>query len=212
MLLVHFLPTSCSIDARPFTPLLDKRRDALASSRGLEGRISTRSKAASFESVGEEPVELRYYADPEFAIAFLMQDLVRLRRRLLDNTLVSLGLTRTQGLTLGNLSLRNAEGITQSELARLMDVNKVSIGATIDQLQNASYLIRKFDRDDKRVRRLYLTSKGKKAVEHMKKAVLRLHSQLHDGITERDLAITERTLERMRLNHQIVLGEETLLD
>lgn len=154
-------------------------------------------------------MHLRYYADPEFAIPFLMQDLVRLRRRLLDNTLLSLGLTRTQGLTLGNLSLRNAEGITQSELARLMDVNKVSIGATIDQLEAGKYLNRKFDRDDKRVRRLYLTSKGKKAVEHMKKAVLPFRGQLHDGITERDLEITERTLERMRLNHQIVLGEET---
>lgn len=153
-------------------------------------------------------MKFRYHPDEEFAVPFLIQDLARLRRRLLDDVARNLGLTRTQLVTLGNLSLRNAEGITQSELAQMMDVNKVSIGATIDGLEKRGYVSRQLDAEDRRVRRLYLTPAGREAATFIKVEMVKINPHLYDGITDRDFSILGRALERMRFNLQLVLGEQ----
>lgn len=157
-------------------------------------------------------VKFRYHPDEEFAVPFLIQDLARLRRKLLDDAARTLGLTRTQLVTLGNLSLRNAEGITQSELAQMMDVNKVSIGATIDRLEERGYVSRQLDEEDRRVRRLHLTASGRDAAAFIKVEMAKLNPHIYDGITDRDFSILSRALERMRFNLQLVLGEQNMAD
>ena len=81
-----------------------------------------------------------------FRIGFLVHDVSRLRRTVVDKALKPIGVTRSQWWVLANLSRHDsAEGMMQTELARLMDVGKVTLGGLIDRLEASGYVARRPD-------------------------------------------------------------------
>lgn len=157
----------------------------------------------------EQPSSERNATDDQrFVLGFLLHDVSHLRRRVLDDAFRPLSLSRAQWWTLGNLSLRGQTGIIQTDLARLMDVKKVTIGTMIDQLEARGYVERRGDTEDRRVRRIYLTPLGKKTVAEISRIVRELTPQLTDGISDGEIAVMEKTLSRMRANLQGLLGED----
>ena len=63
---------------------------------------------------------------------FLLTDVARLMRTIYDRRVKSLGLTRSQWWVLNNL-FRN-QGVTQSELADLLEIEKPTLGRLLDRL------------------------------------------------------------------------------
>jgi len=70
-----------------------------------------------------------------FRVGFLIHDVSRLRRTVVDKALRPLGVTRSQWWVLANLSRHNGGGMMQTELSKVMDVGKVTLGGLIDRLE-----------------------------------------------------------------------------
>lgn len=108
-------------------------------------------------------------AEREAAIPIgrLIHDVARLRRKLLDTEMQPAGLTRSQWSVLASLSRQRGAVLVQSELAKELEIGKVTLGGLIDRLESKGFVRREADLEDRRVKRVLLTPKGKKAVSTM---------------------------------------------
>lgn len=70
--------------------------------------------------------------------------------------------TGAQGLL---VELWKKDGLTNAEIAELLDIKPSSVTAQVKQLEEAQMVIRKQDEKDKRVNRVFLTEKGRAAQE-----------------------------------------------
>lgn len=86
---------------------------------------------------------------------FILHDVARLMRTGFDRRVRKLGLTRSQWWVLTFLYRR--EGVTQSELAEDLDIEKATLGRLLDRLEVSGWVERRPDASDRRVKRLYLT-------------------------------------------------------
>lgn len=91
-------------------------------------------------------------------ISFLMHDIARRSRYWFDARARSRGLTRAQWRAL--LYLARTDGPTQTELADLLDVERITACRMVDRLAEAGWVERRADPTDRRVWRLHLTEKA----------------------------------------------------
>lgn len=99
-------------------------------------------------------------------LGFLMHDVSRLRRSVFDEFMKPVGLTRSQWWILAHLSRH--DGMIQSDLANVLDLGKAALGGLLDRLETSSFIERRADDHDRRVKRIYLTAKGSKMIEEMR--------------------------------------------
>ena len=71
--------------------------------------------------------------DPDSNVGFLLHDVSRLLRVRFDRRARALGLTRAQWRVLAHLAPR--QGINQSGLAEILEVENITLGRHIDRLQ-----------------------------------------------------------------------------
>jgi DNA-binding MarR family transcriptional regulator len=88
------------------------------------------------------------------ALGFLLADVSRLMRRRFDARAREIGLTRAQWRVL--TQLRRREGINQTALAEIMEIEPISLGRHIDRLVEKDFVERRADPRDRRAWRLYL--------------------------------------------------------
>jgi DNA-binding MarR family transcriptional regulator len=92
--------------------------------------------------------------DPKFLFGFQIQDVARLMSRTFENRAGDMKVTRSQARVLGYVS--QSEGASQSEIATLMDIQKITLTKLVDELEAMGLIERRPHPDDRRVRRLYL--------------------------------------------------------
>ncbi len=86
---------------------------------------------------------------------FILHDVARLLRTTYDRRVRDLGLTRSQWWVLTHLFRK--DGITQSELAETLELEKPSLGRLLDRLEAKGWVRRTPDPRDRRAKRVYLT-------------------------------------------------------
>ena len=96
--------------------------------------------------------------DPERSFGFLLHDIARLMRKKFDQRARALGLSRAQWQVLAHLSRH--EGINQSGLADILEIENITLGRLIDRMEDAGWVERRPDRSDRRARLLYMTEKA----------------------------------------------------
>ncbi len=126
----------------------------------------------------------RYQLDHN--IGFLVNDISRLISTEYNRIMKPLGLTRAQWRVI--VHLHRNDGMTQSELAELLDVGKVSVGGLIDRLEHSGWVERRNDPTDRRSNLVFLTKKGRAIEKEMEKTGRELTRQ-----TLRNLGPDERT-------------------
>jgi len=89
-------------------------------------------------------------------IGYLISDVARLMRTVFDRRMRELGLTRSQWMALTRLHRR--PGLSQSEIADLLEIEKASAGRLIDRLEENGWVERRPDRRDRRINRIHLTA------------------------------------------------------
>ena len=102
----------------------------------------------------------------DIRLGFLMHDVSRLRRIVFDEFMKPMGMTRSQWWILAHLSRH--DGMIQSDLANVLDLGKASLGGLIDRLESSKFIERRSDDSDRRVKRIYLTSKGTSTIAEMR--------------------------------------------
>lgn len=102
---------------------------------------------------------------------------------------------------LGILSdLQRKEGVLQQELAESLIRNKSSITKMLARLEEEDFIHKKEDPYDARCKRIYLTSKGKNLNELLKDAVPDVHQIAFKGLSNTDMNIALRVLEKIYHN------------
>jgi DNA-binding MarR family transcriptional regulator len=134
-----------------------------------------------------------------FRFGFLIHDVSRLRRTIMDKALRPLGVTRSQWWVLANLSRHNGVGMMQTELAKVMDVGKVTLGGLIDRLETSGLIKRLADPADRRAKRVVMTPRGTKLLADIQTIGARVNSQIMDGIPRADIARAEALLYKIKL-------------
>ena len=99
------------------------------------------------------------------SIPFLLADCWRQVRYAFDAKARSVGVTRPQYRVL--LTLARYGGATQSELAELLDVERITLGRMIDRMADAELVERRADPTDRRVWRLHTLPAGEALVEQL---------------------------------------------
>jgi DNA-binding MarR family transcriptional regulator len=111
--------------------------------------------------------------DPDRNVGFLLHDVSRLLRVRFDRRARALGLTRAQWRVLAHLAPR--QGINQTALAEILEVETITLGRHIDRLEDTAWVERRPDPDDRRAWRLFLTDKARPILDQME--VLALETQ-----------------------------------
>lgn len=101
----------------------------------------------------------------EQLLGFLLNDVARLMRTHFDSRARGLGLTRPQWRAL--VFLARHEGINQSGLAEIIEVERMTLGRMIDRLEAAGLVERRPDASDRRVHRLYLSAEARPILDEM---------------------------------------------
>src|ERR1700712_2304354 len=101
--------------------------------------------------------------DDAIRFGFLIQDVSRFRRVVIDRVLKPLGVTRSQWWVLTFLSRR--DGLTQTALATDLELTKVAIGALLERMEASGLIERRAEDLDARMRRVYLSRAGTKLIK-----------------------------------------------
>ncbi|MBC7988611.1 MAG: MarR family transcriptional regulator [Luteimonas sp.] len=132
------------------------------------------------------------------SVGYLIADLTRLFGRVFDRRAAHLGLTRVQWRSLKRI--HDNEGLTQSGLADLLDMEPIAVGRVIDRLQKAGFVERRADPDDRRCWRLYLLPQSMQVMDGIGRVSIVLREDATHGVDPGDYETTMRVLEQMRDN------------
>jgi DNA-binding MarR family transcriptional regulator len=172
--------------------------------------LAVKTPEASYS--GDKPLSDRSLSMPKdlnanLRFGFLIHDVSRLRRVVVDRALKPVGVTRSQWWVLAFLSRR--DGMTQTALAADLDLTKVAIGGLLDRMEVAGFVERRPDQRDGRIRRVYLTPAGNRLVDTIRVHVDRVEQEILADTSEKQLqAAAEALIAIKRTLLTMVEGEE----
>ncbi|MBV8747604.1 MAG: MarR family transcriptional regulator [Xanthobacteraceae bacterium] len=146
---------------------------------------------------------------PNFSIerdlAFLLSDTARLLRTCADQEAGRFGMTRAQWSVL--FRLQRNEGLKQSELADLLEVQPITLTRLIDRLCDNGLIERRSDPNDRRAKRLFLTPAAKPVLEKVTIAAEAVMSSVLAGLDQPAREAMRASLTAMKSNlRQIIQG------
>lgn len=112
---------------------------------------------------------------------FILGDVARLMRTTFDRRVKALGLTRSQWWVLNHL-FRN-DGVTQSELADILEVRKATLGRLLDRMEQKGWIRRENHAGDRRAKRVFLTEEVEPAIKAMRAAAADVRREALSGLT-----------------------------
>lgn len=133
-------------------------------------------------------------------LGFLMHDVSRLRRTVFDGMVRPMGVTRSQWWVLAHLSRH--DGMIQSDLANVLDLGKAALGGLIDRLEATELVTRGSDDNDRRVKRVFLSSKGSQLIKEMAVLSHQLSEQMLEGLDKPTRQTLVDLLSRVKTNLQ----------
>lgn len=136
--------------------------------------------------------------DLDLNVGFLLHDVSRLMRASFDQRAQALGLTRAQWRVLVHLGPR--QGINQSALADILELDAVTMGRHVDRLQRDGWLQRRADPDDRRAWRLYLTEASRPTLERMDAIATEMQAAALEGLASVDRDRLTEVLLRIKAN------------
>ena len=119
--------------------------------------------------------------DTDRGFAFLLTETSRLLRKLIDRRLHPLGLTRAQWSVLAILS--NRDGLSQSQLAEMLEIEKTTTGRLIDHLEKNRWIERRPIPGDRRLWGVYLTEQARPLIAEVERIVLSTRMEMLSGLT-----------------------------
>jgi MarR family transcriptional regulator for hemolysin len=107
------------------------------------------------------------------------------------------------------MRLQLAEGLNQSELAEMLDVQPITLTRLLDVLASNGLIERKPDPKDRRANRLYLTPAALPLLERLNELGLDMMSNVLDGIDRSRVELMLRELQDVRGNLRTLTGRNT---
>ena len=122
----------------------------------------------------------------------------RLLRRALDDVLLPFGLTAPQ---LGLLNrLHTEDGLVQAELGRRMLIEPATLTGIVQRLEQAGWVRRESDPDNRRLQRVWLTEQAHKAFPELHETQQRHRERALSGLSSDELSMLESLLATLEAN------------
>ena len=125
---------------------------------------------------------------PNREFAFAIMDVARMLRTYADQRARQFGMTRAQWAVL--VRLDRSEGLKQSELAEILDLQPITLTRLLDRLNANGLIERRPDPNDRRANRLYLTPAARPLLDRLDA----LGAEMMDTVLE---GLTPQSVERM---------------
>ncbi len=137
---------------------------------------------------------------------FLMHDVARLMKSEFDRRSRDLELTRSQWWVL-NFAYAY-EGATQTELADRCEVERATMGRSLDKLEEKGWVRREADARDRRIRRVYLTGEVRELMVSLREIGAGVRASAMAGIDQEEQDRFVDTLMKIKVN-MIALGRDS---
>jgi DNA-binding MarR family transcriptional regulator len=141
-------------------------------------------------------------------LGFLISDIARLIRRTFDQRAKKLGITRPQWRVL--TMLMRHEGVNQSELAEILELDAMTLCRMVDRLQEAGLVERRADPRDRRAWQLYLTEKAAPIIDVLRPTGEALLQEAMEGIDDINRELLHQLLGEVRTNLSRTEGLESV--
>lgn len=143
----------------------------------------------------------------DISFGYLLNDVTLLFRKHFDRRAVKFGLTRAQWRA--TKMLHHREGLRQTELAELLEMEPIAVGRVIDRLQAAGFVERRPDPKDRRAWRLYTTEQAQGVIDDMELIARDLRRDASRGIDYDELQQALAVLGRIKENLQALDAPDT---
>jgi len=128
----------------------------------------------------------------------LLSGVCRIHATKADHFLDQLGIFRGQAFLLKILSKQ--DGLTHSEIADIMEISPAAATKIIKRMEQHKYILRKPDKNDERVSRVYIQETGIAIINHIDHSFEQLNQTMFEGFTDEDLRKFNDLLTLIRQN------------
>ena len=134
--------------------------------------------------------------DYESNFGFLIHDVARLMRVAYDRRMKPLGLTRSQWWVLNHLYFH--QGISQTNLAKLLEIERATLGRLLDRLESKDWIKREPDDADRRINRVFLSSAAEPIMQTMRSEAKRTLDEALSSLSAAEQSQMFDMLRRMK--------------
>lgn len=131
-------------------------------------------------------------------ILYVLNDVARLMRTRADQRARTYGMTRAQWVILARLERQ--PGLTQNEIAALVEVEPISVARLIDRLEERALVERRADPKDRRVWRLHLLPAAEPVLRELKRHKTELRDEITAGMDQTELDALIDGLLKLKAN------------
>src|SRR5215469_8309691 len=135
---------------------------------------------------------------PSQNFGFLLHDVARLMRKRFEQNARALKLTRSQCQVLAHLARH--EGIPQSGLADILEIEPITLTRILDRLEAGGLVERRPHPTDRRIRQLYLTAQAHPLLGEIFAIGAATRGEALDGVPEAERESLFETLATMKAN------------
>lgn len=145
--------------------------------------------------------------EPDQEFGWLQRDVYRLFQRAWDRHLQASGTGINVAQSRVLAELRQRDGLTQTELADLVMMEKAPLGRVIDRMEEVGLVIRRADPADRRVRRVYLTDALDRLHGPLWEAAFAMFGTALKDFTPEEYATLVALLQRIKANLEAADGQ-----
>jgi MarR family transcriptional regulator, transcriptional regulator for hemolysin len=131
-------------------------------------------------------------------LAFTINDVARLLRTYADQKAAQYGMSRAKWAVLARLD--RFEGLKQTELADMLDLQPISLTRLLDSLCANGLIERRADPDDRRAKRLFLTPAARPLLDRLGDLAEELMGTALAGLDQRDSKVLLAQLSTIKDN------------
>jgi len=137
----------------------------------------------------------------ERRFGWLMHDVQRLVQRNWARALKAsgVGLSEPQARILANL-WRQKEGLTQTQLATELGMEKAPLGRLLDRMEGGGYVERHPDPTDRRARRVIISKQGIAAIPNMQRVTRQVFAEAFKGVSADKIDVMLDVLDDLKSN------------
>ncbi|TRZ80641.1 MAG: MarR family transcriptional regulator [Nitrosopumilales archaeon] len=149
--------------------------------------------------------------DYENSIGFLVYSASKIFQKAFDLELRNkIGITITQSKVIFALYLHS--GLTQRELADKIGVESPTLVPVIDKMEEEGYVQRKFDPQDRRIKRVYTTSKTDLLWDSIMECAIQIRKVSTKEVSDQEMKSTLEVVKKITKNLTTYLGDPEEVD
>jgi len=139
---------------------------------------------------------------------FLIYDVAQLVRRQADKRARRHGMTRAQWAVLARLEYN--EGLKQSELAEMLDLQPITLTRLVDRLCANGMVERRPDPNDRRAKRLHLTPLARPLMDRLAELGHDMMGTVLDGLDAQSIERMIRELSHTKENLKVAISRRSI--